>query len=102
MESAPERKENRPFGLRLDLQFGQATENTQGSSINKPRPDAYRYVWQAYGSYVFPGSRRVQVDFGKFASNFSYETNYAKDDDHFSRSLLFAFLPGYHSGLRIN
>ncbi len=100
VESAPDRKENRPFGLRLDLQFGQATENTQGSSLNEPRPDAYRYVWQAYGSYVFPGSRRVQVDFGKFASNFSYETNYAKDDDHFSRSLLFAFLPGYHSGLR--
>jgi hypothetical protein len=100
VESAPDRKENRPFGLRLDLQFGQATENTQGSSLNEPRPDAYRYVWQAYGSYVFPGSHRVQVDFGKFASNFSYETNYAKDDEHFSRSLLFAFLPGYHSGLR--
>ena len=100
VESAPDRKENRPFGLRLDLQFGQATENTQGSSLNEPRPDAYRYLWQAYGSYVFPGSRRVQVDFGKFASNFSYETNYAKDDDHFSRSLLFAFLPAYHSGVR--
>jgi hypothetical protein len=78
VESAPDRKENRPFGLRLDLQFGQATESTQGSSLNEPRPDAYRYVWQAYGSYVFPGSRRVQVDFGKFASNFSYETTMQK------------------------
>jgi hypothetical protein len=100
LESAPDRKDNRPFGLRVDLQFGQATESTQGSPLNEPRPDAYRYLWQAYGSYVFPGSHRVQIDFGKFASSLGYETNYAKDDDHFSRALLFAFLPGYHSGVR--
>jgi len=57
-------------------------------------------VWQAYGSYVFPVGRGLQVDFGKFASMLGYETNYAKDDFNFSRAYLFNFLPFYHSGLR--
>ena len=40
---------------RVDLQFGQATETVQGSAANEPRPDVYRHIWQAYGSYVLPG-----------------------------------------------
>ena len=47
----------RRFGVRLDLQFGQAAELAQGNPANEPRPDAYRNVWQAYGSYVFPVGR---------------------------------------------
>ena len=101
LESAPDRSANRPFGLRLDLQFGQATETLQGSSANEPRPDAYRNIWQAYGSYVFPGSHAVRMDFGKFGSSLGFETNYAKDNINFSRSLLFDFLPFYHAGLRL-
>ena len=72
----------------------------QGSAANEPRPDVYRHVWQAYGTYVFPVGRGLQTDFGKFASNLGYETNYAKDNNHFSRAYLFNFLPFYHSGLR--
>ena len=45
--------------------------------------------------------RGLQADFGKFASNLGYETNYAKDNNHFSRAYLFNFLPFYHSGLRL-
>ena len=45
--------------------------------------------------------RGLQTDFGKFASNLGYETNYAKDNNHFSRAYLFNFLPFYHSGLRV-
>jgi hypothetical protein len=30
-----------------------------------------------------------------------YETNYAKDNQAFSRAYLFNFLPFYHSGLRL-
>ena len=36
-----------------------------------------------------------------FASNLGYETNYAKDNQAFSRALLFNFLPFYHTGLRL-
>lgn len=101
IESAPDRSADRPFGLRLDLQFGQAVAAAQGSAANEPRPDLYRNIWQAYGSYVFPGSHAVRLDFGKFASSLGYETNYAKDNQAFSRALLFDFLPFYHEGVRL-
>jgi Putative beta-barrel porin-2, OmpL-like. bbp2 len=100
IESAPAVDQGRRFGARVDLQFGQATETVQGSAANEPRPDVYRHVWQAYGTYVFPVGRGLQMDFGKFASSLGYETNYAKDNNHFSRAYLFNFLPFYHSGLR--
>jgi hypothetical protein len=100
LEMAPDVSAGRRFGARLDLQFGQATATVQGSSANEPRPDVYRNVWQAYGSYVFPVGRGLQTDFGKFASMLGYETNYAKDNSQYSRAYLFNFLPFYHSGLR--
>jgi len=100
IESAPAVDQGRRFGARVDLQFGQATETVQGSAANEPRPDVYRHVWQAYGTYVFPIGRGLRMDFGKFASSLGFETNYAKDNHHFSRAYLFNFLPFYHSGLR--
>jgi hypothetical protein len=102
VESAPKVDAGRRFGARVDLQFGQATETVQGSPANEPRPDVYRHIWQAYGTYVFPVGRGLQTDFGKFASMLGYETNYAKDNNHFSRAYLFNFLPFYHSGLRVS
>ena len=102
VESAPDVDAGRRFGARVDLQFGQATETVQGGAANEPRPDVYRHIWQAYGTYVFPVGRGLQTDFGKFASMLGYETNYAKDNNNFSRAYLFNFLPFYHSGLRVS
>lgn len=102
VELSPDVDAGRRFGVRLDLQFGQATETVQGNPVNEPRPDPYRYVWQAYGTYVFPLWRGLQMDLGKFASNLGYETNYAKDNNQFSRGYLFNFLPFYHAGLRLS
>ena len=101
IESAPAADQGRRFGARLDLQFGLATETVQGSAANEPRPDVYRHIWQAYGTYVFPVGRGLQADFGKFGSMLGYETNYAKDNNHFSRAFLFNFLPFYHMGVRL-
>ncbi|HEU4893068.1 MAG TPA: outer membrane beta-barrel protein [Vicinamibacterales bacterium] len=102
VDAAPDVDAGRRYGLRVDLQFGQATETVQGSAANEPRPDVYRNIWQAYGTYVFPvGRNGLQADFGKFASMLGYETNYAKDNLAFSRAYLFSFLPFYHSGLRL-
>ena len=101
VEAAPDVDANRRYGLRVDLQFGQATETVQGGAANEPRPDVYRHVWQAYGTYLFPVGAGLQADFGKFASILGYETNYAKDNQAFSRSYLFDFLPFYHAGLRL-
>ena len=102
VDASPDVDAGRRYGLRIDLQFGQATETVQGSPANEPRPDVYRNVWQAYGTYHFPvGADGLQADFGKFASILGYETNYAKDNQAFSRAYLFNFLPFYHSGLRL-
>ena len=102
VDAAPDVDAGRRFGLRADLQWGQATETVQGSPANEPRPDVYRNIWQVYGTYLFPvGKNGLQTDFGKFASMLGYETNYAKDNQAFSRAYLFNFLPFYHSGLRV-
>jgi len=101
VDAAPDVDAARRYGLRIDLQFGQATETVQGSPANEPRPDVYRNVWQAFGTYVFPVGRGLSADFGKFASNLGYEINYAKDNNQFSRAYLFNFLPFYHSGVRL-
>lgn len=102
VESSPNVEAGRRFGARVDLQFGQATETVQGGAANEPRPDVYRHIWQAYGTYVFPVGRGLQADFGKFGSNLGYETNYAKDNNNFSRAYLFNFLPFYHMGVRLS
>ena len=54
-DAAPDVEAGRRYGLRVDLQFGQAIETVQGSPANEPRPDVYRNVWQAVRSFVYPG-----------------------------------------------
>jgi hypothetical protein len=101
LESAPDMSAGKRFGMRLDLQFGQATQALQGNSANELRPDIYRNMFQAYGSYWIPirGSL-LTLDFGKWASSLGIEGNYTKDQMNYSRSFWFDFLPFYHSGLR--
>jgi hypothetical protein len=102
IDAAPDVEAGRRFGGRVDLQFGMATDTVQGNPANEPRPEAYRHLWQVYGTYVFPvGPTGLQVDAGKYASMLGYETSYAKDNQAFSRAYLFTFLPFYHSGVRL-
>jgi Putative beta-barrel porin-2, OmpL-like. bbp2 len=100
LERAPDVAQGQRFGARLDLQFGQATETLQGSAANELRPQVYRNVFQAYGTYVAPLGSGLTLDFGKWASPLGYENNYTKDQWNYSRSFLFNFLPFYHMGLR--
>ncbi len=102
LENAADPANGKRFGLRLDLQFGQATQTLQGNPANEPRPDIYRNVFQAYGTYVVPLGTGLTVDFGKFASSLGLEGNYAKDQMNYSRGYWFDFLPFYHMGLRMN
>lgn len=88
------------LGGRIDLQFGQATETLQGSSLNEQRPQVWRNVFQAYGSYLAPVGRGLQLDFGKFASALGNEGNYTKDQIAYSRAFGYNYLPFYHMGLR--
>jgi len=96
----PDLTVHRRYGFRVDLQFGQATETLQGNPANEPRPDIYRNVFQAYGSYIVPVGSGVHVDVGKWASSLGIEGNYTKDQMNYSRSWYFYFLPFYHEGAR--
>jgi Putative beta-barrel porin-2, OmpL-like. bbp2 len=100
LEHAPDVDAGRRWGARVDFQYGQATETVQGSAVNELRPQVYRPVWQAYGTYVFPAGSGLTVDFGKWASSLGPEGNYTKDQINYSRSYWFDFLPFYHMGFR--
>jgi hypothetical protein len=96
----PDLDAGRRWGGRVDLQFGQATDTLQGNPSNEPRPQIYRNIFQAYGTYILPISKGVDVDFGKWSSSLGIEGNYTKDQINYSRSYWFYFLPFYHMGLR--
>jgi Putative beta-barrel porin-2, OmpL-like. bbp2 len=100
IERAPDLAASRRYGVRLDFQYGQATETLQGSAANELRPQVYRPLFQAYGTYIFPVGSGLTVDFGKWASALGTENNYSKDQMNYSRSYFFNFLPFYHMGFR--
>jgi hypothetical protein len=96
----PDVAAGRRWGGRLDLQFGQATDTLQGNPSNEPHPDIYRNIFQAYGTYIVPVGKGLNVDFGKWGSSLGVEGNYTKDQMNYSRSYWFNFLPFYHMGFR--
>lgn len=102
LEHAPDPANGSRFGARLDLQYGQATQTLQGNPANEPRPELYRAIFQAYGTYVAPVGHGLTVDFGKWSSSIGLEGNYTKDQINYSRSLWFDYLPFYHMGARVN
>ncbi len=102
LENAPDPANGKRFGLRVDLQFGQATATLQGSASNEPRPEVYRDIFQAYGTYVAHIGSGLTIDLGKWASSLGMEGNYSKDDINYSRSFWFDFLPFYHMGARVS
>jgi hypothetical protein len=96
----PNVAEGRRYGMRVDLQFGQATDTLQGNPSNEVRPQIYRNIFQAYGTYVVPLGKGLNVDFGKWGSSLGIEGNYTKDQVNYSRSFFFDYLPFYHMGVR--
>jgi len=101
LDNQPDLSKNKRWGFRLDLQYGQATETLQGNPTNEPRPEIYRNIFQAYGTYIVPIGHGLHVDVGKFASSLGMEGNYSKDQINYSRSYFFNFLPFYHMGARV-
>ena len=102
LEHAPDVAAGRRWGGRLDLQFGQATDTLQGNPSNEPRPEIYRNIFQAYGTYVAPIGKGLNIDFGKWSSSIGLEGNYTKDQMNYSRAFWFDFLPFYHMGARVS
>ncbi len=100
LDSPPDPDHGKRFGARVDLQWGQATQTLQGNTANEPRPDIYRNLFQAYGTYVVPLGNGLTVDFGKWASSLGIESNYTQFQMNYSRSFWFNYLPFYHMGVR--
>jgi len=86
-----------PVGYKVRLNFGHAT------SVFTPASDGdYKYIEEAYGSYMVPAGKGLQIDFGKFVTNAGAEVIEAKDDWNYSRSLLFQnAIPYFHTGVRL-
>lgn len=84
-QEPPYTDRDRRLGFRLDLMYGQATEILQGSLRNETRPQVFRPLCQAYGTYVVPAGS---------------EGNYTKDQPNDTRSYWFNFLPVHHTGVR--
>ena len=86
-------------GMNLKFNFGHAA-----TLINSFEPASARVlenIEQAYGSYLIPAGKGLQVDAGKFVTQHGAEVIEAKDNWNYSRSLLFALaIPYYHSGVR--
>jgi len=102
IERAADVSAGRRWGGRFDLQFGQATDTLQGNPSNEPRPDIYRNIFQAYGTYIAPLGKGLTVDFGKWSSSLGMEGNYTKDQMEYSRAYWFDFLPFYNMGARVS
>jgi len=102
IDHPPDAAAGRRWGGRLDLQFGQATDTLQGNPANEPRPQIYRNIFQAYGTYIIPVGKGITVDFGKWGSSLGIEGNYSKDQINYSRAYWFDFLPFYHMGIRVS
>jgi len=102
IKNDPDVAAGRRFGVRVDFQYGQATSTLQGNPGNEPRPEVYRPIFQAFGTYVVPLGKGLTVDVGKWASSLGLEGNYTKDQMNYSRSYWFDFLPFYHMGTRVN
>jgi hypothetical protein len=90
----------RRYGMRLDLQFGQATESLQGNPADESRPEIYRNIFQVYGTYVVPLGKGLTLDVGKWATSLGIEGNYTKDQMNYSRGFFYDYLPAYHTGVR--
>ena len=86
-----------PIGYKVRLNFGNAT------SVFTPATDGdYKNIEEAYGSYLAPAGKGLQIDVGKFVTNAGAEVVEAKDNWNYSRSLLFQLaIPVYHAGIRL-
>jgi hypothetical protein len=86
-------------GMTVKFNFGHAA--TMINAYEPASADALKYIEQAYGSYLIPAGKGLQVDAGKFVTQHGAEVIEAKDNWNYSRSLLFALaIPYYHTGVR--
>jgi hypothetical protein len=90
---------NSRVGYHLSLGFGNALNVVNSADQGDLR--FAQYLMEAYGSYLAPLGKGLQIDFGKFVTPVGAEVIESKDDWNYSRGLLFTYaIPFYHFGLR--
>jgi len=90
---------NSRLGGHLSLWYGNATNVVAAS--DPVSPGFAVYLKEAYGSYLAPLGKGLEIDFGKFVTQHGAEVIESKDNWNYSRSLLFSYaIPFYHYGLR--
>jgi hypothetical protein len=89
-----------PIGYKIRLNFGSAPAIY--SSLATSAEPEFKNIEEAYGSYLAPVGKGLQIDVGKFVTNAGAEVVEAKDNWNYSRSLLFQLaIPIYHAGIRL-
>lgn len=87
-----------PVGFRVDVGMGRTYD---AFWLSEPSHDGWsRHLLNAYVSLKPASWRGVQFDFGKFVTSAGAEVTESHLNWNYSRSLLFAFGPYYHTGLR--
>jgi hypothetical protein len=90
------------IGYKVRTTFGNAADIMASASGQFLKESPYKNIEEAYGSYLAPAGKGLQIDIGKFVTNAGAEVIEAKDDFNYSRSLLFQLaIPLYHSGIRL-
>ncbi len=81
-----------------------SSSGSENAKDTLPSYNAFRHLQQAFGGYKAPmpggPDASLEVDMGIFVSHIGYEGLNAKDNIHFSRSLLFQLTPFYATGAR--
>ena len=91
-----------PIGYKIRTTFGSAADIMASASGQFLKESPYKNIEEAFGSYLAPVGKGLQIDVGKFVTNAGAEVIEAKDDWNYSRSLLFQLaIPLYHSGVRL-
>lgn len=87
-----------PIGFRVDVGMGRVYD---AFWLSEPSHDGWsRHLLNAYVSVKPAAWHGVQLDFGKFVTSAGAELTESHLNWNYSRSLLFAFGPYYHTGLR--
>jgi len=98
LDKPPDASKSR-IGYHLSLGFGNAMNVVNSTDQGGLR--FAQYLKEAYGSYLAPIGKGLQIDFGKFVTPMGAEVIESKDNWNYSRSLLFTYaIPFYHFGLR--
>jgi hypothetical protein len=87
-----------PIGFKLQFGFGHAFDIFNGAEPGSS--DFYDYLYQGYVSLKPAALKGFQVDFGKFVTSAGAEVTETHLNWNYSRSLLYANGPYYHTGFR--